>query len=297
MVGLEAHGEVVRSVFEEEEEEGGGKAGQAPKTPNEGILRRGGGLAAGKESKSGGDGGGGEGEVEDGGAEPEGGAAEEAGEEKGESVAAGGRSEAEGGEKERKGEGGGDGDVESVVVGTEGVEVPEEHDRAGKGDERGKSRGNAFPKADPTGRGEKKPEEGEEDAAGEFKGGGGRDADGFKCGGEGAESPDGELGPVDGAAKRGVVHVGVAYTEVRRFAKVAGVGEPSIGVGVDEEAGSAPGGSCGDVGRVGGGTFGEKADGTVEEDGHAREPKSENKNGPVAEEAHGKVSGVRDSGT
>ena len=52
----------------------------------------------------------------------------------------------------------------------------------------------------------------------------------------GREFPDQQVGPVHGAAMGGVVHAGVADAPVARHEHVAGVGEPSIGVGGCEKS-------------------------------------------------------------
>lgn len=263
---------MVRGVFEKIEEEGGSAPGDSPNPPHGGILRRSGGAAAGQEGKDYGKGGSGEGEAEDGGTEPEGDAAGESGNEEGKAVAEGWPGESKGRKEERDRECGGCGEMESVVVGAEGMEIPEK-ENGGRKDDEGREAGRC-PAAEeqPKGGEREKSEEGKKNAPGDFEGIGGWNADAFKDGCNDAEGPDGKLGPVDGAAAWRVVHVSPADPETGGCAEVAGVGEPGVGVGIDEKAGMAPGDGGGEVGRGGGGTFSEERDGTVEEDGHAGEP-------------------------
>lgn len=241
-----------------------------------------------EECDGGGDGGGGKGKIEDGGTEPEGDAAEKTGDEEGETRSPGRRGEAEGREKKGKDERGGGGEVESMVVRTEGMEVPKEGNSGGKDDEGGNKGGNTTVEEEPQGREKEKAEKREENAPCQFEGVGRRYASGFKGGSDAAEEPDGKLGPVDGATARGVVHAGEAHAGTGGFPEVPGVGEPSVGVGVDKEAGRTPRGRCGKVGGVGGGAEGEEGGGAVEESRHAAEPKGEEENGKMAEESfHG----------
>ena len=96
---------------------------------------------------------------------------------------------------------------------------------------------------------------------------------------------------MDGTAVRCVIHVGPADAEVGGCAEVTGVGEPCVGIGVDEEPGMAPRGRCGKVVEIGGGSLGEEVNGPVEKDGHASKPDGQKEDGPVAKEAEEKVHG------
>lgn len=178
--------------------------------------------------------------------------------------------------------------MEPVVIGTEGMEVPEEGDGEREDDEGGEEGGDASVEEEPEGGEEEEAEQGEENAPSEFEGTGGWDANGFKASGNGTEGPNGKLGPMDGTSEGCVVHAGESDAEVGRFAEVAGIGKPGVGVGVDKETRSPPGSGRGEVGHVGCGPPFEEADGMVEENGHAREPCGEQKEGDKTDKAcHG----------
>lgn len=272
MVGFQAHGEVVGSVFEEIEKEGGGETGESPKPPDGGILGRGIQGTAGEEGQCGSNGGGGEGEVENGGSEPEGNAAEKAGEEEGKPIATRGRGEPERGEEERKDKGGGSGEMIAVVVRTERVEVPEQQHGVGENGQCGNGGLDSAAEEKPEGGKRNQPKERKEDATGQFKGVWGLDAERFQSGSDGAKRPNGELRPMDGTAIRGIVHGGVPDAEMGGCSEVAGIGKPGIRVRVDKEPGLAPRGRSREIGGVGCATSSKEIHGIVKGDGHADEP-------------------------
>lgn len=102
--------------------------------------------------------------------------------------------------------------------------MPRKDDGGREGHKSGGEIRDAAAEEKPESREGEEAEEGKEDASGEFQGRRGRDADGLEGVGNPAKEPDGELGPVDGTAIGGVVHVGVADAEMGGFPEIAGVG-------------------------------------------------------------------------
>jgi hypothetical protein len=251
------------------------------RSEGDGDTRRG--TRFGEESDGGGDGGGGEGEEKHGGTQPKGDTAEKAREKEGKAGVAGGRSKPEGRKEEGEYEGGSGGEVETVVVGAEGMKVPEEREGNGEDDEGGDEGRNATAEKQPQSGERKESQKRKKNASSQFEGIGRGNAEGFKSGGDGAERPNGQLGPVNGAAERSVVHVGETDPEMRGFAEVSGVGEPNIGIGVGEETGISPWSGGIKAGGVKGRAFDEEGGGAVEKHGHAAEPKGEKQDGPMAE--------------
>ena len=126
---------------------------------------------------------------------------------------------------------------------------------------------------------EKESRQRHQQASGDFQSEGRREARFFQSGGKSHQTPDGQMAPVHFTAVGGVVGRGVAQAPVAGLAEIAGIGEPEIGIGINEAARLPPGVVGVDVRGRGGGVALETPERGIYSPAHSAEPQSQQKQG------------------